>query len=104
MKRNRPKRRGAYRPALLWVSIFSVLLVAALVAQTFAEESISVSCYNLQKSRLPIGSVVVYDTAQAALACNSTYYDCRGRCVGCFADSDYFDAVCVDVRGTMFLK
>jgi len=104
MKRNRPKRRGAYRPALLWGSIFSVLFVTALVAQAFAEDSISVSCYNLQKSQLPLGTIVVYDTAQAAPACNSAYYDCKGRCVGCFADSDYFDAVCVDVRGTMFLK
>lgn len=104
MKENGPKRGGAYSPALLWGSIFSVLLVAALGAQAFAEDSISVSCYNLQKSQLSLGSIVVYDTAQAALACNSAYYDCKGRCIGCFADSDYFDAVCVDVRGTMFLK
>ena len=104
MKRNGLKKGGANRRALLRGIIFSVLVVAALVAQAFAEESISVSCYNLQKSQLALGTIVVYDTAQAALACNSAYYDCKGRCIGCFADSDYFDSVCVDVRGTMFLK
>jgi hypothetical protein len=103
---NRWKRRGAYRQALLRGSIFSVLLVVAMgpTAQAFADESISVTCYNLQNSEIPVGNAIVYDTAQAASACNSLYYDCRGKCVGCFTDQDYLDSVCVDMRGTMFLK
>src|SRR5512135_3146902 len=106
MKRKRPKRRDMYRPALFWGIIFPVLLFIAVVpaAHTSAEESISVSCYDLQKSELPLGSVVVYDIRQAAGACNQVYYGCKGGCVGCFADSDYAESVCVDVRGTMFLK
>lgn len=101
----RPKRRGAYFKTLLRRSIVPLLVVAiGPVVQAFAEESISVTCYNLQKSESPVGSVVAFDTSQAARVCNSVYYDCKGKCVGCFTDQDYLDSVCVDVNGTMFLK
>jgi len=101
MKINILKRRR-----LLLGSIILGLLVVAVgfMAQAFADESISVSCYNLQASELPVGNAVVYDTSQAARACNSMYYDCKGKCVGCFTDQDYVEAVCVDVNGTLFLK
>jgi len=106
MKINRPKRRRVYSPALLLGTIIAGLLVVAMgpIAQAFADESISVTCYNLQDSESPVGNAVVYDTSLAARACNSLYYNCKGRCVGCFTDQDYLDSVCVDVRGTMFLK
>jgi len=106
MTMNSSKRRKVYSPKLLLVSIIIGLLVVAMgpIAQVFADESITVACYKLQDSEIPLGHVVVYDTSQAALACNSHYYDCKGRCVGCFTDQDYLDSVCVDVRGTMFLK
>ena len=106
MKINRPKRRKKYNLTLLLGSIILGLLVAAMgpIAQALADESISVTCYNLQASETPVGNAVVYDASQAAQACNSLYYDCKGRCVGCFTDQDYLDSVCVDVRGTMFLK
>ena len=106
MKINRPKRRKVYSQMFLWVSIIAGLLVVAIgpIAQVFADESISVSCYILQDSEIPVGNVVVYDTSQAARACNSMYYSCKGRCVGCFTDQDYVEAVCVDVNGTLFLK
>jgi hypothetical protein len=105
MEINRPKRRKVY-PTLLLGSIIIGLLVVAMgpIVQAFAEESVSVSCYNLQSSSYSLGNVVVFDTSQAAGACNQVYYACKGRCVGCFADSDYIDSVCVDVNGTMFLK
>ena len=106
MKINRPKRRKVYSPMLLLGSIIAGLLFVAMgpIAQVFADESISVSCYNLQNSEISVGNAVVYDTSQAASACNSLYYNCKGRCVGCFTDQDYLDSVCVDVNGTMFLK
>ncbi len=106
MKNKRMQRRRTHPAELFWGSIISLLLVAlaGLFGQAFADESITISCYNLQKSQFPIGNIVVYDTAQAAAACNMTYYDCRGRCIGCFSDSDYIEAVCVNSAGTMFLK
>lgn len=106
MKINRPKRRKVCSPTLLLGSIIAGLLVVAMgpIAQAFADDSISVTCYNLQNSESPVGNAVVFDTSQASRACNSLYYDCKGGCVGCFTDQDYLDSVCVDVRGTMFLK
>ena len=106
MEINRPKRRKGYSTTLLGTGIILGLLIVAigLMPQAFAEESTTVSCYNLQSSSYSLGSVVVIDTSQAAGACNSLYYNCKGRCVGCFTDQDYVEAVCVDVNGTLFLK
>ncbi len=107
MEKNRPQGRGTCSGMSFWGSIILSLLLGAaagLLGQAFADESITVSCYNLQKSQNPIGNIVVYDTAQAAAACNLAYYDCRGKCVGCFSDSDYIDSVCVTATGTLFLK
>ncbi len=89
---------------LLWISAVTVILAIGFVATAYAEDSVSVSCYNLTKSQHTLGNVVLFDTSQAAGACNSVYYDCKGSCVGCFSDSDYLDVVCVDTRGTIFLK
>ena len=106
MEINRLKIRRVCSPTLLLGGIIAGLLVFAMgpTAKAFADESISVACYNFQASEIPLGHIVVYDVSQAALACNSHYYNCKGRCVGCFTDQDYLDSVCVDVRGTMFLK
>ena len=61
MKINRPKRRKVYSPTLLLGSIIAGLLFVAMgpIAQAFADESISVSCYNLQDSEISLGHVVV---------------------------------------------
>jgi hypothetical protein len=106
MKINRPKILRAYSTTLLFGSIIAGLLVGAMgpVTQAFADESISITCYNLQASETPVGTAIAYDPSAAAGACNSLYYDCKGRCVGCFTDQDYLDSVCVDVSGAMFLK
>ncbi len=106
MKKKRLQVRWMCPKALFRRGIIFLTLVAVLglFGQAFADESITVSCYNLQKSEIPVGNVVVYDTSQAAGACNSMYYDCKGRCVGCFTDSDYTDTVCITASGRMFLK
>jgi hypothetical protein len=106
MEKNIPQKRGILRAMLsAWgILLVAVICAAGFIAPVSAEDSVSVSCYNLEKSQHPLGSVVVYDTSRAAMTCNSVYYDCKGRCIGCFSDSDYLDAVCVDVRGTIFLK
>jgi hypothetical protein len=92
--------------ALLLLGIWTVAVLSAVgfIVPALAENGVSVSCYNIQKSEHPLGNVAVYDTSQAAKACNSVYYDCKGNCVGCFSDSDYLDTICIDIRGTIFLK
>jgi hypothetical protein len=79
-------------------------MVTGFMEPIFAEESISISCYNEVKSSWPVGNVSVFDIALAAQTCNLMYYDCKGRCIGCYQDSDYIDNVCVDARGNTFLK
>jgi hypothetical protein len=94
------------RYAIFFWCISAITAIAAMVctAPTRADQSVSVTCYNLEKSQLSVGSVVVYDTSRAAQTCNAVYYDCKGRCVGCFSDSDFIDAVCADETGALFLK
>ena len=93
--------------AILFVAAFvSVLMImmTGFRVTADADKSISVTCYNEARSSLPIGRVEVFDVAQAAQTCNSLYYDCRGKCIACYQDSDYFDNVCVDMYGNTFLK
>lgn len=106
MKRDRIQERDSLVSLLCGVALLSVMvvIVAGFMAPAFADESISVSCYKDAKSSWSVGRVVVFDVAEAAQACNSMYYDCRGRCIGCYQDSDYVDNVCVDMRGNTFLK
>ena len=106
MKRDRLQKRDSLLPLLCGVALLSVMVViaAGFMALAFADESISISCYKDAKSSWSVGKVVVYDVAEAAQACNSFYYDCRGRCIGCYQDLDYVDDVCIDMRGNTFLK
>jgi hypothetical protein len=48
--------------------------------------------------------VVVFDFSTAAIACNNVYYECKGKCIGCYHDFDYVDYVCVDTSGRTFLR
>ncbi len=104
MGKNILKIRRLLYTVLLGISAVTVISAAGFIASAYAEDSISVSCYNLEKSPHILGNVVVYDPYRAAMACNSVYYECKGRCVGCFSDSDYLDVVCADASGTIFLK
>jgi hypothetical protein len=77
------------------------LTIVQVILPVSAEESTTVYCYRDGRS---IGHAVVFDVANAANACNSLYYDCKGKCVGCFNDYDYIDYVCVDRSGRTFLR
>ncbi len=90
-------RRAAAAMTLIALAI--VLFVSA--GTSYGDETISVSCY--QDSRR-IGSITTFEWQSAAAACNSFFYDCRGWCIGCFYDSDYVEAVCVNNNGTVFLR
>ena len=106
MKRGRLQMKGSFLGMLFVIGLLSVMMiiVTGFMVPTYADESISISCYNEAKSSWPVGRVQVFDVAQAAQACNSLYYDCKGRCIGCYQDSDYLDNVCVDMQGNTFLK
>ena len=93
-----------YHFDLTLISRICILFLAAMVfltAGALSDEGISVTCY---RNNEQVGSVVVFDPATAAGACNAQYHDCRGQCVGCFYDFDYYQDVCVDIYGRTFLR
>lgn len=106
MKRDRLQKRSSLLSILFRGCIFSVavFIVTGSIVPAFADEGITISCYEDAKSAGSLGNVIVYDVAEAARACSSMYKDCRGRCIGCYHDFDYVDNVCVDMRGNTFLK
>ncbi len=67
------------------------------------DQTMTVTCYlGNPNNRQSLGSVSV--NAQAAgSSCNSLYYDCRGRCFGCYSDFDMSEDICVDSSGRKYL-
>jgi hypothetical protein len=106
MERGRPHMKVSFLAIFFVTAFLSVMMimVTGFRVTAYADQSISASCYNEAKSSLPVGRVEVFDVAQAAQVCNSLYFDCKGKCIACYQDSDYFDNVCVDTYGNTFLK
>jgi hypothetical protein len=86
---------------LIGISVMILLTLIQMIMPVSAEESLTVFCYRDSRK---LGNVVVFDTSSAAMACNNLYYDCKGKCIGCFHDFDYVDYVCVDTSGRTFLR
>jgi len=101
MKMKYVKGSGIRNHILTGMAVVIILTLIQIILPVSAEESISVFCYRDGRS---LGNVVVYDVANAANACNNLYYDCKGKCIGCFNDYDYVDYVCVDKSGRTFLR
>jgi hypothetical protein len=95
------KRLGIRTHILIGMAMTIFMTVMQLILPVSAEESISAYCYRDGRS---IGSVAIFDVSNAALACNNFFYDCKGKCIGCFHDFDYVDYVCVDTSGRTFLR
>jgi len=95
------RKRVSLVPQLIGLCIFLLIALSALLTATRADESVTAACYAGNRS---VGSVVVFSVSDAARACNSLYYDCRGGCVGCVYDYDYVRNVCSDVSGRTFLR
>jgi hypothetical protein len=96
----------------VWAAVIILIVLAtatALVEQAYAqgeepenvlENNIAVSCFkeNLDAGNY-IGSLTVTSPQAAGRRCNSLYYDCQGKCLGCFTDSDRGVQVCYDNDG-----
>jgi hypothetical protein len=93
------ERLAAGKP--IFMGIMIALALIPIVVPVSAEESIPAYCYRDNRA---IGSVTAYENTNAVEACNSLYYDCKGKCVACFHDFDYVDYVCVDASGRTFLR
>jgi len=102
MKMKYIKGSGIRNYILIGMAIVIFLTLIQIISPVSAEESITAYCY--RDSRLSLGNVVIFDISTAATACNNVYYDCKGKCIGCFHDFDYVDYVCVDTSGRTFLR
>ncbi len=80
-------------------------LSSATINMTDPEKMISVTCYlgnpNDGKS---VATIMIQGAASTGSSCNSMFYDCKGRCFGCFSDSDLSQDICVDNNGRKFLR
>ncbi len=97
------------RTAPFSIVVGILLLIAALTIPAppaFTDgESISVSCYKGNPDQKDyLGDMMVYAPETAAQSCNSFYYNCYGKCFGCFSDFDLSEDVCYDSAGRKFLK
>lgn len=68
------------------------------------ERTVSVTCYlGNPNNRQTLGSISA-SAQSAGSSCNSLYYDCQGRCFGCYSDFDLSEDICVDNSGRKFLR
>jgi hypothetical protein len=95
------KHSGIRNYILIGIAIMIFLTLIQVILPVTAEESITAYCYRDGRS---LGSVVIFDTSHAVTACNNVYYECKGKCIGCFHDFDYIDYVCIDASGRTFLR
>jgi hypothetical protein len=101
MKMKQVKGAGIRNHVLIGMGVVLFLTLIPIISLVSADDSITAYCYRDGRS---LGNVVIFDTSTAARACNNVYYDCKGKCIGCFHDFDYVDYVCVDTSGRTFLR
>ena len=89
-----------------WAAVVKQLMFLTFFVTAFAtvtptssradgEESIDVTCYKKEdEAGLEVGNVSVTRPETAAVNCNSTYYDCKDKCIGCLYDSKLGQTVC----------
>jgi len=95
------KYSGIRNQIIIGIALTIFLALMQIVQPVSAEESMTIYCYRDNRS---LGSVAVFDISHAVTACNNVYYECKGKCIGCFHDFDYIDYVCVDTSGRTFLR
>jgi len=91
---------------LTLIVLTAFLAVLAIVATAVAQdEEITVSCYkgNLDEGNY-VGTVTVTVPENSGQSCNTTYYECQDKCLGCFPDADLDRLVCYDNSGTRTQK
>ena len=68
------------------------------------DKTYDVACYigNPNNNR-NIGTITVSELSSAGAACNATFINCQGKCVGCVNDFDLDGTVCYDRNGKKFL-
>ena len=88
-----------------WVVRMLLLLFIMMISiSSYAEESITVSCYVGDPSdNEEVGEIEVFNTAKATSTCNTIFNDCKGQCTGCYL-SDESGEISIDKKGKEFAK
>ena len=87
-----------------FIGMLLVLLIMMTSISSYAEESITVSCYVGDPSDYEeVGEIEVFNTAKATSTCNTVYNDCKGQCTGCYLSDDAGE-ICIDKKGKEFAK
>jgi len=86
------------------IRMLLVLFIMMISISSYAEESISVSCYVGDPSdNEEVGEIEVFNTAKVTNTCNKIFNDCKGQCTGCYL-SDESGEICIDKKGKEFAK
>jgi len=80
-------------------------MVAPPSASADFDSSYEVACYiGNPNNNKNIGSITVFDISSAGAACNATFINCQGKCVGCVNDFELDGTICYDNNGKKYLK
>ena len=95
---------------LLVALLFGSVLISAPGVMTApsadadVDRSYDVACYiGNPNNNNNIGTITIFDLNSAGAACNATFINCQGKCVGCVNDFDLDGTVCYDNNGKKFL-
>jgi hypothetical protein len=102
-----PKFFARVTMPLIALSLFSAFAVA--VKPACAEDSdtpqIQINCFKENRDAGNYkGKISVSKLEYAGQSCNTTFYDCDGKCFGCYFDEDQSKPVCYDNTGTIINK
>ena len=53
---------------------------------------------------ISVATIMIQGAASAGPSCIAMFYDCKGRCFGCFSDSDLSQDICMDNNSRKFLR
>jgi hypothetical protein len=94
------KNNGAALKAALIIATFLASLSIPAKQLHAEDENITVTCFkgNLDEGN-NIGELTVNNVEDGGKACNNSYEDCQGQCLGCIYDYDLSKQVCYDTNG-----
>jgi hypothetical protein len=89
------------------LSVFSTFTAAVnpACAEDADTPQIQINCYKETRDAGNYkGKISVSKPEYAGQSCNSTFYDCDGKCFGCYFDKDQSKPVCYDNAGIVINK
>jgi len=91
--------RNTKQIAPLVLFFVAVLFTAVLASEG---EGTTIACYIANPPNYEyVGELEVFNLADASSTCNNVYYNCQGKCIGCYINSESFE-VCIDKNGNQF--